>query len=457
LGMLPRVIRLLESGEYTAQKDFDIAVLNRKARELCREHDIRFDGSSIVPSDNSLARDVFEAGFRLALEVGVYLLDTGRRILIPEEDLTAAMRRHRGSIVIGDGKDSRVMEHRGVEDTRPPVVIAGFAGTPTPTSYYLESAISYALEPHVDAVDHGSIVEVYGAKVAARAPTEATAARMEVRMVREALRRAGRPGLHIVGGESAVSAVGALAAIGDEHLRRSDGLLVPVLNEMKVSNDTLTKAQVFNEYGGHVVSLVDPVLGGYAGGPEGTAICSVAEVVSSSLLYGASYFLIHPTHILLQATSVPECMWVQSIVGQALALETPFIAAGNVWPAAGGGTRQVVYELAANTIANVVSGLHLLGVTCTAGRLPHSSGLEARLMGEVAHVACRLRREDANELVTRLVKMYRDRLKNPELGLEFSSLYDLETVKPREEVLAVYRDACRTVEEVIGENTFSLL
>ena len=455
--MHPCIFTRFENGEYVAQKEFDLKIFNKKVKELVKEYNISFEKEVIIPGDDSLARDVFEAGFTLVLETGFHFVDINRRIFLTEEEIASSIKNSRGVVIIGEGKDSRLMYHRRIEDNNYPIIIAGFAGTPTPTQYYLESVLSYAVEPVVDAIDHGSITELYGAKVMSGSPLEAIATRVEARTVREALKRAGRPGLHMIGGESAFTAIGALAAMGEEHLRRSDGLLVPVLNEMKVSNDTLTKSYMFNEYGGHVVSLVDPILGGYAGGPEGTAICAVAEVLLSAVLYDASYFLIHPTHILFQATSVPECMWVQSIVGQALALETSYIAAGNVWPAGGAGTCQVIYELSANTIVNVVSGLHLLGVTCTAGHLPHSSGLEARIMGELARSVTGLKRNDANDIVLQLVKMYREYLKKPNIGLPFNELYDLKIIKPREKLLGVYKKALKKVEDVLGKNTFTLL
>ncbi len=442
----------IERGEYINSKEFDLKIFARKVKELVKEYGIKYDPSEVIPTDNSLIKSVFEAGFKLALEVGVYCLSNKRKFQVFEEEIHEVLKSYHSEIVVGLGKDARVLYHRDIEDSRYPIIIGGYAGTPTPINIFIESAITYAKEPLVDAIDHGSINEVFGVRIASLSPLEVYACRLEIRMVREALNRVGRPGLHIIGGESAVTSVGALAIMNEEYLRKSDGLLVPVLNEMKVDYHTLNKALAFSDYGGYVVSLVDPLLGGFAGGPEGTAICSIAEVLISSVVYRADYFLIHPTHIFMLATSVPECMWVQSVVGQALAKYTPFIAVGNVWPANGGGTEEVIYETIANTIVNTVSGLHLIGVTTTAGKLPNSTGLEARIMAYTARyvVEKKINRKEANDIVIKLISYYKDTLRKPKLGRPFNELYDMKTLNPTSNLINTYNIALEKVKQELG-------
>lgn len=452
--MIPEVeiTKRIEEGEYVDPKTFDLKIFSKKVKELIKEYEIKYNPHEIIPNDNVLIKDVYEAALHLALDVGVLCVSSNRRFFISEDELKEVMKAYNESIIIGEGKDSKVLYHRKVQDSRYPIVIGGFAGTPTPLYMYLDSAISYAQEMLVDAIDHGSINEVYGVKVISRTPLEVFATRIEVKMVKEALRRVGREGLHIIGGESSVTSVGALSVMNSDYLRKTDGLLVAILNEMKVDYDNLTKALAFNSYGGHVVALIDPLLGGFAGGPEGTAICALAEVLISSVVYKPSYFLIHPTHIIMLSTSVPECMWVQSIVGQAIAKYTPFIAVGNVWPANGGGTDYVIYETLANTITNTISGLHLLGVTTTSGKYPNSTGLEARIMAYMArHVTDKKwTLNQANEVVQELIKYYKDTLRRPTLGKPFDQLYDMTTLKPKSVLKEVYKNALNKVHKELG-------
>ena len=206
---------------------------------------------------------------------------------------------------------------------------------------------------------------------------------------------------------------------------------MPVLNEMKVDYSQLIKAQAGLRYGVHNAALVDPVVGGFARGAAGTAICAVAEAIASLLAYRASYVLIHPYHIRLKATSSKECLWVECVVGQAgCYLGAPLV--GDVWPANGGGVVEMLYEVAANALVATTSGLNLLGPAPANGEKPHGTGLEARFMAEVGHAAAGMRPRDVIDIVWELVKRYEHTLENPNPGRPFSELYNVEKRRPAE-------------------------
>ncbi len=67
-------------------------------------------------------------------------------------------------------------------------------------------------------------------------------------------------------------------------------------------------------------SLACVMVGGLAGGAEGAAVCMIASLLADSLVGRADYHLCHPIHIRHIATSTPECMWLSSVVCQALSL-----------------------------------------------------------------------------------------------------------------------------------------
>ena len=428
-------------GEYVEPKRFDMEWVSRRIRGLEREYGVSFDPECPVPDDPSLARSVYEAGLRFAVETGLLLVDENRVAVFSEEEVRGALRDAPGEVLLGRGRDARVLRARRPGDRERPFVFGGLAGTPTPLSFFYESALSYAREPLVDAIDHGSVSVVYGLRVKSYAPSEALAGIEELRAVRRAVENAGRPGMHVLGGESSVTSVASLAAMAAGLLGEGDAQLLPILNEMKTDYSQLTKALVGLVRGVHGAALIDPVVGGFARGPAGSAIAAVAETLMALLAYGASYFLIHPVHITRQATSTVECMWVESVVGQANAyMGLPLVA--DVWPGFGGGTREVLYEIAANTVAAVSSGLNLLGPTPTSGSVPHGSGLEARFMAEVGAAAARagLKPGDACEVVRELYRRYGGRLERPDRGRPFTELYDVERVVPREEWLRMYRE-----------------
>jgi methylamine--corrinoid protein Co-methyltransferase len=107
-------------------------------------------------------------------------------------------------------------------------------------------------------------------------------------------------------------------------------------------------------------------------------------------------------------------------------------------------TKELLYETAANAIAITVSGGHLEGVGAADGAAPNSSGLEARLMGEVGHSTTRqgLEPEEANSLILKLLEKYRHVFTQPggNPGFPFEKAYDLETLTPRPEWDQMYLD-----------------
>ena len=81
----------------------------------------------------------------------------------------------------------------------------------------------------------------------------------------------------------------------------------------------------------------------------------------------------------------------------------------------------------------------LIGPRSNAGvHNAHVSGLEARFTAEVARAASGISRAEANELVTKLVAMYKPTLDQRPVGKSFTEVYDLATLKPTPEWLAVY-------------------
>ena len=105
-------------------------------------------------------------------------------------------------------------------------------------------------------------------------------------------------------------------------------------------------------------------------------------------------------------------------------------------------TKELLYEVAANSIVVTVSGGHLEGIGAANGRVPHGTGLECRLMGEVGKAVARMKmtRGKANEIVLALLDKYEHAFKmqdgNP--GKCFDEAYDMETIEPLPEWQKMY-------------------
>jgi len=443
------IIKRAEEGPKLSETEFDIEWVYKNVKELIKEYDIKYSPEELIPTSEDFINNVFEAGFNLALRTGIYVVEYRSVIKFSEEEIKEGMKTTPAQLVVGEGADARLLYARKIEDQRPPFIMGGHAGAPYPDDLYFMTALSYMQEPIIDGINHGGIAVVNGLDVRTRSPLEALAAIKELMYLREAARIAGRPGIHLLAAESGVTAIGDLAAIDPEYgLRKTDAHLVPVLNEMKTDWDRLIKAIVFKIRGGINCALVDPIIGGFFGGPAGVAIGFIASFLLSRLVYNADYYIIHPIHNKWVSTSVPEGLWVLAVVGQAMSKHTNFILMGDVWTSNGAGSQEIFWETVANTIVNVVTGSHPLGVSATNGKYPHASGLETRFMGEVAYAATKLNRKNANEIAQIFLKKYHPtRTQNPNIGKIIYELYDVKTMRPKNWWLEMYKQAIKEVSE----------
>jgi len=143
------------------------------------------------------------------------------------------------------------------------------------------------------------------------------------------------------------------------------------------------------------------------------------------------------------ATSTRGVLWVQSVVEQAFARNAPCIIVADIYPKSGAMTPELLYEVAANALAVVVSGGHPEGVGSADGALPNGTGLEVRWMAEVAQAAARQRLtlSQANELVLALLGRYEHVFSQPggNPGVRFDRAYDLHTLQPVPAWLEMYQ------------------
>jgi methylamine--corrinoid protein Co-methyltransferase len=436
---LPEIVKRSESGPYMKEKDFEMALARRTA-ELVREFDLRYDPALLVPSDDDLADRLYRAGRQLFLDMGVYNISTERRILFTPEEVDAAVAAAPSSVVLGMGKDAVVEQHRGVESPIPCRMHSGPTGTPCSEQYHALILQSCAQEPLVDCLGHGSVATYMGQPIIPGSPLEILAARSEAAIAREAVRRAGRPGMHIEDNAVSLTCAGKMASL-DTHsgLRPSDGLLIAQLPELKTSYDQLSRVAHLSSIGMHIVDLMTPLVGGLGGGAPGTAIVTVASHILGVICTRASYHFMGHMHLLKSNNTDRMGLWVQAVAGQALARNTPLVSVNDIYAVSGLGTAELLWEVAAGALIGAVCGLHQHGIGATAGNeRDHTSGLEARFQAEVAHAALGLTRAEVNELVLECLTHYEASLNTPNPGQPFPQVYDTETLEPAAAWLEVY-------------------
>ncbi|MFQ5979452.1 MAG: monomethylamine:corrinoid methyltransferase [Candidatus Heimdallarchaeota archaeon] len=450
---LRNVIRKAESGPICLEKDFDRKLLIPEVRRVIREHDIKYDPTNLIPNDDSLADAVFNAALDLYLQTGTLCLSSHRQIKFEEAEIREALRNAPQQITFGEGSEARELSHRRVEDPKPPLCLAS-GGCEVSEDIYIQVVQSLAQEPLADTVSGGfPLKTIFGMVPTAGTPAEVLASIYNLIYAKEGAKRAGRPsiGFHNLLG-SALSAAGYISATQpDLGVRAGDGNLVASLAELKTDYSQLTKALYYSEQKAILVGGVYvPLMGGYAGGPEGTAIVTVAHHLQGLLIHGVAYADYPPCHLKYSCSTARESLWIASLTAQALSRNTHLLTATEAITAAGPCTEMVLQEVAAMSIVGTVSGSPAINNASAAKSqfLDRNTGMEARMGCEVGHAVSGIKRTDANELVNHLVSLYEPNLENPPLGLTFQECYDLTTVSPSEEYVTLHKQAKSELEDL---------
>jgi len=438
---LPEIVKRSESGPFMKESDFDMAIVKR-VPELVQKYGLKYDPNVLVPSDDDMATRLYQAGMDLFLEMGAYNMNTQRRILFSRDEVEEAVALAPKDFVVGTGKDAKVMRHRGVESDIPCIIHSGPTGTPCSEQFHPFILESCAQEPLVDCLGAGSVSTYMGERTIPGTPLEILGVQRDAAVAREATRKAGRPGMHINDVASPLTCAGKISTINPEWgMRPTDGLLVSQMVELKTDYDQLSRAARMNTVGMHVVDLMTPLVGGLGGGPQGTAIVTIACHFLGVMCYAASYHIYGHMHLLESTDTDRMGLWVYSIGGQALALNSPILSINAIFTQAGLGTEDVLWEIAAASVASTVSGIHQGGVGATGGTTEdHTSGLENRFNAQVSHSCLGMSRDDANDLVLEFLKHYEKSHMNPPLGKPFSQIYKLDPLEPTEEWLDIYNN-----------------
>jgi methylamine---corrinoid protein Co-methyltransferase len=218
---------------------------------------------------------------------------------------------------------------------------------------------------------------------------------------------------------------------------------------LKISYADLIKAVHFVHTGSVSHNFYNPIYGGYAGGADGVAIAIVAGMILlRASLWGES-FNPGPSHAHLSCNTYPAMVTSQALALQAMARNTNFIMAGFTRPVAGPVVKDIFYEIAAITIAQVVSGVSFTKAVHTAtGRFPlHCTPVEARFAAQVTHAVEGMTCQDADPIVRSLMRHYKDNQKVINPGKPFTEAYNLETLKPSDEWQRLYDQTCREIDK----------
>jgi len=430
------------TGPEVSKDDWDFDHIVMKTKEVVDKYHLSWDSDTIIPTDAELLGSIFKAAKELAVATGLYNISTSRIVRFSAEEIDAGLLGMSKTLTMGEGNEAFTLVARGIEDPRPPAIWGGDPGCPTPGFLFAPIVESVAKEPVVDLLTCGCIIDIDGLEVRRSDWTETAAVVQEMQQVRHILEKLGRPGMGVLGAESSQTELGDLAAMRPDLLRPCDSHLIALFNELVIDDGNLVRAAAKEQYGVRNASLACTMVGGLGGDAPGATVLMAASMMAANLLCSADYHLCHPIHINQVSTTARGCLWLQSALCQTFAAHAPAIIVCDIWPKSGAGTKELLYETAANAIVATVSGGHLEGVGTVDGNVPNCSGLEVRLMGEVGKAVAKQRmgREQANEIVLKLLDKYEHIFDNPEgnRGKRFDEVYDLTTIEAKDEWRAMY-------------------
>jgi len=446
------VLQRAENGPLILAKDFDRKILTPNIKRVVKEHDIRYDPENPVPSDDSLAKDVWDAGVDLFLTVGTFCTTTSRRMLFTEDELKEALWNYHDTLEIGGGQDRKVWTARKVEDTRWPGCLFSPVGVRCTEENFVHMLMAYMQEPLADGVSTPILERVEGEYTKTYSPFEQQGGVVHAQYSRQAAVRVGRPGIPIVLTGTALSAASQLASSDPEWgARPIDLRLVSVVSELKIDYELLNKALHFRHYGGNIGTLTGPLYGAYAG-IEGTTVVGVASHLQGLMVNQGDFTCYFPVHFRYFNNTSREMLWLTSLSYQALAGNSKLISGSNGFAVAGPCTDMVLYEAGLHGIVSAVSGAAVLWEIASAmnKHLERTTPIEARMACETGLAATnsRLKRSDANEIVKRVLPKYENKFDSPPLGKTFPECYDVKSLKPTEEYMELYRRIRREFEEL---------
>jgi len=185
-----------KKGPKVPEKDWDYNIIPTNAAALKEKYKLNF-GRQIIPTDKATINNLFLAGLEMLVETGVYNCDTGRVIKVTEEEVKEGIKRAPKRLTMGSNRDSVQLAPRKGNASVKPIIQGGPTGAPVSEDVFIPLFQSYAQEAIVDTIVSGVMATCEGVEVKTKTPWEIKATLAEVRAIREATARAGRPGMSI--------------------------------------------------------------------------------------------------------------------------------------------------------------------------------------------------------------------------------------------------------------------
>jgi hypothetical protein len=244
-----------------------------------------------------------------------------------------------------------------------------------------------------------------------------------------------------------------LGSLGPDYVRKSDSISATHLPELyKFDYDLLTSSMIAHDYGCFVRETTSGIIGGFAGGVEGSILESIGGQILGEMITRFDYnLLLHYPLSDANLRGSPEALFAQSQVIQAVSRNTNIKQEVCISAASEPGTEQSYLERAAKTLL-VGSGPAAYSPVVRNHKPTRSNlgnPLEAKFSIDITRAAVNLKRKDLNDIIKDIVKLTpKENLVTPPRGFTFEEIYDLSTLKPRQEQLLLFNRMKKNICEL---------
>lgn len=441
-----RLLDVLEKahrGPLVKQFDWDTNVIpNTIAGKLAKfELNKTCDPANPINQDLDLADRFYQAGFEVAEEVGMLCTDTERAIRFSRAELQAGLDASPDTFTLGEGNEIATFQHREVSDPAAPIWVSPLS-IAISEDIFVQLVEGIARLEVVDVLEGPSLETVWGAPLRAGSPYELLAGKLQADYFYEAIRSAGREGIGLYAVGTAPTHYGVLGGYGIPGGYKPERDIVLCLSpvEIKTTYENLFKlAQTYNcngtSYGGSW-----SMIGGYAGGPEGSVVSCIAATIMLYNVYQCSNGASFPYDLHTMGNTDRKSLWALSTVFQALSRNTHLCTNSVLNQTAGPATEMLLYESAVGMMLLSVCGASSCTGTRTAGGRYTNflTPLEIKFAGEVFKQTSGLSLEKANEIANALIPNYEEMIGKPPKGKSFKECYDVESLAPSDEWQSMY-------------------
>ncbi|MBW2369155.1 MAG: monomethylamine:corrinoid methyltransferase [Deltaproteobacteria bacterium] len=439
------------TGPYCDDNDFLPKIFSPKLKEVIQKYDIKADLSHPVPVDDNMADRLWQAGWELFRDVGLYNTDTHRMIRLSDQEIKEALYSLQDEYRVGEGRDARVWRYRDIEDKNPPFCIYSGDATCSEALHYSQ-CVAYLKEPLLDGFCAPILEDTIGQKIRSGSPSEINACTQHIYNMRLAAKQVGRPGTFFVAVGTAEHDSGQIAVSNPEWgVRPTDTRIIGTLTEFKTADTMLNRAVHCAQYGCYAGNLTGPIYGGWCGGSEGVAVALVAYSLSGLCIHGAIFNQHFPFHLNWGSNTTRELLWPIAMAGQAMSRNSRLRYTSNGFANAGPMTEMLFYETACHAMVSTVCGWDLWEMASTRNKLRDAATpMEARIGAEVGHAVARqgMTREKADEIANRILEKYEDQAATAPAGKLYQECYDVERALPTTEHLDMFHRVKEDLSEL---------